>query len=123
MRTIGYCVGCRKLREIAAHRLCFKCYRSHQRASCRQSSGDPRRTQGVRREHRRLLRGFTSLMVGLSDVGVSEDDVLVIRRILKPYLAPIADLLSPKDDDDYDVVNSEPQILDIVHRSRQPEPI
>ena len=34
-------------------------------------------------------------MAGLSDLGMSKTDVLAIRRMLYPYIAPIAEFLGP----------------------------
>jgi hypothetical protein len=53
-----------------------------------------RHSPGVRREHKKLLRGFTSVMVGLGELGVSQNDISTIRRIIDPYLTPIAKLLA-----------------------------
>jgi len=95
MRRIDNCLECGEVREIAAHGLCFTHYREKQRANERQlPPGVDRHSPGVRREQKKLFRGFTSVMVGLSDLGVSRADVLAIRRIVEPYLAPIAKFLS-----------------------------
>jgi hypothetical protein len=72
---------------------------------------------GIRREHKKLFRGFTSLMVALSDLGVSNADVLRILQIVQPFLKPITKLLSPlpaPEGADVDV-NSEQQVLFTVH--------
>jgi hypothetical protein len=72
-RKVEGCLNCGEVREIAAHGLCFKCYR---------------------REDRANERKFASVMGGLSDLGVSRTDVLAIRRALEPYLLPISSLLA-----------------------------
>jgi hypothetical protein len=39
--------------------------------------------------------GRRSVMTGLSDLAVQRNDVLTIRRMLDPYVALIAEFLSP----------------------------
>ncbi len=80
MRRTEGCLNCGEVREIAAHGLCFACYRRKDRASDRQLPSVDRHNPGVRREHKKLFRGFTNVMVGLSDLGASKDDVLTIRQ-------------------------------------------
>jgi len=94
-RQIEGCINCGEIREIAGHHLCFKCYRRDERADDRKFGGVDRHNPGIRREHKKLFRGLTSMMVGLSDLGVSSPDVVRIRRIIDPYLTPIAKLLTP----------------------------
>ena len=94
MRKKEGCVNCGELREIAAHGLCFKCYRQRERASDRPLGSVDRHNPGIRREHKKLFRGFTSVMTGLSDLGVSKEHVLSIRTTIEPYLVPIARFLA-----------------------------
>ena len=103
------CLNCGEIREIAAHGLCFKCYRRDERAVDSKFVGVDRHDQGIRREHKKLFRGFTNVMVGLSDLGVSNPEVLRIRRIIDAYLRPIAKFLipSPAQDEAGDQVNNE----------------
>ena len=89
------CVNCGEIREVAAHGLCFKCYRKDERADDRTFATVDRHNPAIRREHKKLFHGFTSLMVGLSDLGVSHPDVIRIRGIIDPYLMPIAKFLIP----------------------------
>jgi hypothetical protein len=95
MRRTDGCINCGEVREIAAHGLCFQCYRQGVRAADRQIAGLDRHNPGVRREHKKLFRGFTSVMVGLGELGIPNDEVLSIRRIMDPYLSPIAKFLAP----------------------------
>jgi len=81
--------------EKSANGLCFKCYRKDERTADRKFAGADRHDPGIRREHKKLFRGFTNMMVGLSDLGVSNSDVLRIRRIVDAYLRPIAKFLTP----------------------------
>jgi hypothetical protein len=94
VRRIDGCINCGEEREIAAHGLCFKCYRKKERDDDRKFAGVDRHNPGLNKEHTKLLRGFTQVMVGLSDLGVSEADVLSVRRILEPYLVLVANFLA-----------------------------
>jgi hypothetical protein len=107
MRKTYGCVNCGEVREIAAHGLCFACYRQKERAKERDLPSVDRHSPGVRREHKKLFRGFTNVMVGLSDLGVSKRDVLTIRKSLEPYLAPISKFLTVKTEGNENTVNSE----------------
>jgi hypothetical protein len=107
MRKTDGCANCGEVREIAAHGFCFKCYRHEERAKERQLPSVDRHSPGVRREHKKLFRGFTNVMVGLSDIGVSKRDVLTIRRSLEPYLGPIAKFLAVKPEKSESAVNGE----------------
>jgi hypothetical protein len=99
MRKMDGCKNCGDIREVAAHGLCFQCYRRQKRAedsvSDRQFAVVDRHSPGFRREHAKLLRALTAVMAGLSGLGVQRNDVLAIRRMLDPYVAPIAELLAP----------------------------
>ena len=95
MRRSEGCLNCGEVREIAAHGLCFACYRRKERAEDRQFAGVDRHSPAIRREHKKMFRGFTNLMAGLSDLGVSREDVFAIRRTIDAYLTPIAKFLAP----------------------------
>ena len=112
MRTLATCLNCGEPREIAAHGLCFTCYRKEERAEERKFASVDRHTPAVRREHKKLFRGFTNVMVGLADLGVQEPGVLAIRRMLEPYVAPIAQFLSspPEPKESQVPVNGEQQL-------------
>jgi hypothetical protein len=119
MRRVDSCTNCGETREIAAHGLCFTCYRRDDRAKDRQFAVD-RHNPGIRREHKKMFRGFTAVMAGLSDLGVQRSDVLTIRRMLDPYVAPIADFLGPASPEEVEgVVNGEQKSGDLftVHRA------
>ncbi len=93
-RRVEGCLNCTEIRETAAHGLCFRCYRRKEREDDRRFAVADRHNPGLRKEHKQALRGFTSVMVGLSALGVSHGDVLMIRRVLEPYLTLIANLLT-----------------------------
>jgi hypothetical protein len=82
--------GCGELREIVAHGLCVNCYRRRERQEERERSKDFH-SPGLRREQKRLLAAHTQLLIALTKVGVSKPDLTRIRRVLDPYLLPIAD--------------------------------
>lgn len=111
-RKIEGCINCGDVREIAAHGLCFRCYRREDRAKERQLIGLDRHNPGIRPDHKRMFRGFSSVMTGLSDLGVSKTDVLTIRRIIDPYLDPIAKYLAaPSEQGEIEgAVNSEQRL-------------
>jgi len=111
MRREDGCINCGEVREIAAHGLCFKCYRREDRAKERQLIGVDRHNPGIRREDKKMFRGFSSVMTDLSDLAVSRSDVLAIRRIIEPYLLPISSYpATPSQQDESDgAVNSEQQ--------------
>src|ERR1700745_3027975 len=106
-RKVESCLNCGEVREIAAHGLCFKCYRREDRAKDRELTGTDRHNPGLRKEHKKMFRGFTSVMGGLSDLGVSRTAVLAIPPSLEPYLLPISSFLAlaPDDEEKSGVVN------------------
>jgi hypothetical protein len=118
MRRRDSCMNCGEVREMAGYGLCYRCYRAEGRAEDRaddqQFADVDRHSPGVRREHKKLFRGLTGVMVGLSDLGVSRSDVFAIRRIIDPYLAAIAAFLAPETSHDEveSVVNSEQKLRD-----------
>jgi hypothetical protein len=95
-RKVEGCLNCGEVREIAAHGLCFKCYRKKEREDDRKFHNVNRHNPGIRREHRNLFRGFNKVMLGLSDLQVSRTDIDAVRRVIEPYLSPIASLLGPQ---------------------------
>lgn len=94
MRREDQCINCGEPREIASRGLCFKCYRRGERARDRPVPN--RHNLAIRKEHKKLFHGLTSVMTGMSELGVTKADVLEIRQIIEPYLAPIAEFLSLK---------------------------
>lgn len=73
---------------------------------------------GIPKQAKKLFRGFTAVMGGLSDIGASKGDVHEVRRIIEPYLAPIAEYLSaPGYPDEVDNVNAKQASEGTVHGS------
>jgi hypothetical protein len=92
-RKVDACMNCGEERGIAAHGLCFQCYRRQERAADR--TYVDRHNPGVSPDQKRILSGFAKLMAGLGDIGVPRGAVLLIRRMISPYLIPVQHLLSP----------------------------
>ena len=84
-RKTDWCSICEKAAAIAAHGLCFACYRRIQRQATTTGNGS-----GIQPEHKRLLTRYAAVMSGLADLGVSRDHVLAIKRILDLYLSSVA---------------------------------
>lgn len=114
-RKIDGCLNCGETREIAAYGLCYMCYRRQGRAEDRQFAAVDRHNPGIRKEHKKLFRGFTGVMAGLSDLGVQKEDVLTIRQMLDPYVASIAEFLGPTSvhEENECAVNSEQKSGDV----------
>lgn len=109
MRRMDGCVNCGEEREIAAHGLCFKCYRARERAQ--KASADPvwaRLGNGsLLREQKRALTVITGILKAIADCpAVEESDRKKIQNILRPYLDKLAECFAPKGQNDKPV-NSE----------------
>jgi len=85
------CLNCGEPREIVRYGLCFACYGKVEK----QPVVADRHNPAIRRDHKRLFRAFTNVMVGLGDLGVSKAGVLAIREVIEPYLSPITQFLLP----------------------------
>jgi hypothetical protein len=124
MRKVAASMNCGETRELAANGLCFRCYRQQERADDRQIAKVDRHSGAIRREHKKLLRGFASLMVGLSDLGISSNDLRTIRRIVEPYVEPIKHCLAlPTQELQHErpTVNSEVKTRNRSHRGHKTE--
>jgi len=84
-------MNCGEVREIAAHGLCFACYRREQREGSRSVD---LHSPGIQGEHCRLFAGYCQILKALSVIGVSEPDVTRIKQILAPYLQLVEPLLN-----------------------------
>ncbi len=94
MRKMAECLNCREIKKMAAHGLCYQCYRRDERAEENKFAIRDRHNPGIRREHQKMLRAFAAVMIGLGHLGVQRSDVLAIRRMLEPYVEPIAKFLA-----------------------------
>jgi len=81
-------MNCGENRELAAHGLCFTCYRRTERTiRCEAEGIVDRHTPGIRREQKRLIKAYTTIMSALADIGVSSEDVSKVQELLGPYLS------------------------------------
>jgi hypothetical protein len=99
MRRQDGCINCQEVREIAAHGLCFKCYRSDERA--RKATLDPvwaSLGNGWRlKEQKRAFTVVTGILKAIADCpAVRENDRKQIQNILRPYLDELAECFAPK---------------------------
>jgi len=99
-------MNCGEAREIAAHGLCFRCYRNDARQQQKAEAIVDRHTPGIRKEQKKLIKAFASIMSGLADLGVNKHHILEVRAIFRPYLAPVAEYLFSHDIEEPEV-NSE----------------
>ena len=67
------------------------CYRARRRA---QERAVDRNNPGLRREHLRMVKGWSNLMASLGELRVTREDALRIRDIAAPYVAPVSEFLS-----------------------------
>lgn len=106
MRRIDACMNCGETRDMAAHGLCFRCYRSAQRErdGVRQGAEIDRHGPALRREHKRLIKALAQILTGLSDLSVSGEDVMAIRKRLGPYVVSIEPYLRSAADDPEDAI-------------------
>lgn len=90
-RQTSYCVKCSDPRKaIFAYGLCRPCYREELGAGVDDGTAPfDRHSPGLRKEHKKMFRALSSVMNGLSDLRVSETDVLAICQTISPYLSPI----------------------------------
>lgn len=92
MRRIDGCINCLEEREIAAHGLCFKCYRAAERAQDKNTVID-RHTGAIQKDRLRLFRAYSEVIVGLGKLRVNKRDLKTVIRVLRPYFAPIGEML------------------------------
>jgi hypothetical protein len=92
------CSKCGETRGHAAHGLCERCYRRHERDRERQERSLQREhsypVPGVQRSQKKLMTAYAQLLTVLQRMGVASADVTAIRRVIKPYLLPVAELMS-----------------------------
>jgi predicted amidophosphoribosyltransferase len=96
-RRIDVCMNCQKELPIAAHGLCWTCYRREQRAAKR--IHDPHEG-GLRKTHQKIVRAYAKLMSALIDLQASRADIAEVKRTLAIYLEPIRELLQLDKEDD-----------------------
>ena len=95
MRRTDGCINCGEEREIAAHGLCFTCYRRKERAAER--AENPLGNGWLLKDHRKAFTVVTRILTALSDCpAIEQSDRQKIQMILRPYLDKLADCFAPK---------------------------
>ncbi len=89
IRKNDRCMNCGEIREIAAHGLCFACYRRNVRERERPDAHTPQE----RAHHKRLLKAYSTVMQGLLEIGVRQEDALEVKAVLRPHLTAISHLI------------------------------
>ena len=92
-RRIGECINCGLEKPIAAFDLCYTCYRREGRQADRKFLD--KHNPGVTRDQKRILSGYAKMLGGLGDMAVPRGTVLLICRMIKPWLVPVEQLLNP----------------------------
>lgn len=88
-------MNCEEVREIAAHGLCFKCYRRVERAAERAENSIG--NGWLLTDHKKAFTIVTRILTALSDCpAIEQSDRLKIQMILRPYLDKLADCFAPK---------------------------
>src|SRR5258708_6855841 len=112
-------LNCGEEREIAAHGLCFKCYRAKERALENPFAAADRNNQDKLKAIRKLRKCVNGIL-NFIDEGIQIFDpptVELVRAAMKPYLVGLAAGLTPEPIPEIPaVVNSEHGIE--VHSSR-----
>jgi hypothetical protein len=96
MRRINGCINCGEEREMAAHGLCFKCYRRVERGAERAENSIG--NGWLLTDHKKAFTVVTRILTALSDCpAIEQSDRLKIQMILRPYLDKLADCFAPKE--------------------------
>ena len=100
-RKVDICQSCNEEAEIAAHGLCFRCYRRCERQALYEKDGwNP----GDTRKQKRLARAHAKLIEGLLDFGAgTHANATSLINILAGELMPLAEYLGS----DVDVNNGQ----------------
>lgn len=93
-------MNCGEVREMAAHGLCFKCYRAEERAQ--KATPDPvwaRLGNGwLLKEQKKAFTVVTNILKAISDCpAIEQRDQQQIQNILRPYLDKLAECFAPKE--------------------------
>jgi hypothetical protein len=98
MRKIGSCMNCGEAREMAAHGLCFKCYRQQERERSDEEAIWARRGEGaILREQKKAFTILTRILRDISDCpSLRGDHKNQIQCILRPYIDWSLQCFAPK---------------------------
>ncbi len=98
-RKTTACMNCGEEREIAAHGLCFKCYRTEQRAMENPWAAADKHNRATLKAHGQVRKAITAILNALDSAidHIAEVDVATIRNICGGYLGAMATgLITPK---------------------------
>ena len=123
MRKLESCLNCGEEREIAAHGLCFKCYRQVERTASNPARSVDRHAGAIRKEHQKLFTAYSQTITGLGKLGLSKADLHAVIQVMRPYLEPISDYL--RDSGATGAVSNEPNagVLFTVHKPASSPPL
>ena len=116
-RKVEACINCQEEREIAAHGLCFKCYRAEEREADNPYAAADRHNRAQLKQLKKLRKCINTILNALDDGidALDPNDVESMRGILQPYFVSLAAGLSPIRKSR---VNSEQNEQDDVHCSQ-----
>jgi hypothetical protein len=108
-RRIATCNNCSEEREIAAHGLCFKCYRASERAAENPWAAADRHNRAKVKAQRKLRTAITTILNAVDNVieVMDEEHVTAIRGVCGYYLLELASGLPPAPVKTVGDVNSE----------------
>jgi hypothetical protein len=96
MRKLDDCINCGEVREMAAHGLCFKCYRAEERA--RRALWTKQGNGSLLKEQKKAFTVVTTILKAISDCPViKESDKKQIQKLFRPYLDELAECFAPKE--------------------------
>jgi hypothetical protein len=113
-RKTASCINCGEEREIAAHGLCFACYRREERSVENPWAAPDKHNRAILKAHGQLRKAITAILNALDSAidHIAEADVSTIRNICGGYLGAMATgLLTPKSEESEkpSVANSSPE--------------
>ena len=90
---IGICVNCQEEAVIAAHGLCYACYRKDERTNVGRVD---RHSGAINKERQKLLRAFAQYMIAVGKLGFTDDDTeeSLAARILEQEHSLYAEALA-----------------------------
>lgn len=108
-RQIASCINCGEEREMAAHGLCFKCYRASERAADNPWAAADRHNRAKLRAQKKLRTAVTAILNAVDGVIdlMEEEHVNAIRSVCGHYFAGLASGLPSIPSKSEDAVNSE----------------
>jgi hypothetical protein len=112
-RKIDVCMNCQEELPIAAHGLCFCCYRRVKRAEKKEEDMSSETTKrdlhspGLRKEHKVILKAHASILSNLADLRCSKADIHHIQEILRPYLEPVSEFVTINKAEEHESPNAE----------------